>query len=64
LKSIEERYARTSKWGCNAAEIHTLRDMINFNREFWMRQPSELFVVCHAETKAFYQEQHDQRAAA
>jgi hypothetical protein len=62
--SIEERYNRTGKLGCNAAEIKALRNMINFNREFWMRQPAELFAVCHAETKAFYQEQHKNRQAA
>ena len=64
LISIQKRLEATGKFGVNSQELHALRDMINFNREFWMRQPTELFAVCYAEAKAFYTEEYRKRQPA
>lgn len=64
MLSIEERQKRTGKLGVTAQEMLLLREFVDFNKAFWLRQPTELFAVCHAETKAFYQDLNRERAAA
>ncbi|KAF0844343.1 hypothetical protein FNL37_1787 [Methylovorus glucosotrophus] len=64
IVSIQKRWERTGKWGVSAEELDKLRQMVVYNREFWIRQPTELLAVCAAEAKAFYQDQNKQRAAA
>lgn len=64
LLSIQARQAKTGKFGMTGEELMTMREMIALNRTFWLRQPSELFRVCHAEATEFYREQAEARKAA
>lgn len=61
LLAIQARHGRTGKFGMTGQELLAMRHMISFSRSFWMRQPTELFAVCHAEASAFYREQQEGR---
>lgn len=63
IVSIQKRWEKTGKWGIAAGELGALRRMVAFNREFWIRQPTELLAVCVEEAKAFYREQNEHRKA-
>lgn len=63
IQSIQQRWERTGKWGVKAEELAALRKMVVFNREFWIRMPTELLAVCAAEVKAFYVELNEKVAA-
>jgi len=63
IESIQKRWERTGKWGVAGNELATLRKMVVFNRDFWVRQPTELLAVCAAEVKAFYIELNERAAA-
>ncbi|WP_407280564.1 hypothetical protein U5817_09790 [Aromatoleum evansii] len=43
LKSIRDREQKTGKFGCNAAELNALHALVETSRDFWNRQPAELF---------------------
>lgn len=43
LKSIRDREQKTGKFGCNAEELNALHALVETSRDFWVRQPSELF---------------------
>lgn len=54
LKSVQDRYVRFGKFGLNHIDRKTLTDMINTSADFWMRQPTELYMVCDAELRKYY----------
>lgn len=43
LKSIRDREQKTGKFGCNADELNALHALVETSRDFWNRQPAELF---------------------
>lgn len=53
LESIRDRYYKTGKMGVNAAEMRTLREFVNYNLSFWLRQTTKLFNECCQEVEAF-----------
>jgi hypothetical protein len=54
LIGIKNRCDRTGKLGVNAQELQALKDIVEFNREFWLKQTGELFVFCNEQVDAFY----------
>jgi hypothetical protein len=63
LTNIRARFEYTNKLGVNAQELKTLKEMVDFNREFWLRQPSELFLFATEQVDAFYKELHEKNNA-
>ncbi|MEZ0231865.1 MAG: hypothetical protein ACAH12_03425 [Methylophilaceae bacterium] len=63
IMSIQQRFNKTGRWGVTATELVTLRKMVVFNREFWIRQPTELLAASAEEVKAFYLELSEKAAA-
>jgi len=48
MESIRARHAKTGKLGCNAEELKVLRGFVSRYRDFWIRQPMELYeAACH-----------------
>ena len=45
IDAIRERFSRTDKVGCNDAELDKIRELVQFNDEFWKRQCGELYAV-------------------
>lgn len=43
LKSIRDREQKTGKFGANAEELNALHALVETSRDFWVRQPAELF---------------------
>ncbi|MCB5187404.1 hypothetical protein LG200_05215 [Methylobacillus caricis] len=64
IVSIRGRFGNTGKLGVNALELKALRDMVDFSREFWLRQPGELWVYADKEVCAYYDELAAKRRAA
>lgn len=64
MLSIRERYGRTGKLGVNADELKGLREMVDFNIEFWKRQPGDLWAYADKEVTDYYKELAEKRAAA
>lgn len=56
LQSIHVRFDATGKLGVSGTELQTLKQMVEFNREFWKLQPSELFLEATRQVDAFYSE--------
>jgi hypothetical protein len=54
LKGIKDRYDRTGKLGVSAAEINILSEIVEFSKQFWNRQPIELYDTACRELKAYY----------
>lgn len=54
LKSIKERFDRTGKLGVSGREGAILVDITTISKDFWNRQPIELYDVCGRELKAYY----------
>lgn len=55
LKSVQDRYAKFGKFGLNHDDRILLTDMINTSADFWIRQPTEFYMVCDAELRKYYQ---------
>lgn len=55
LKSVQDRYAKFGKFGLNNDDRILLTDMINTSADFWIRQPTEFYMVCDAELRKYYQ---------
>lgn len=64
MLSIRERYGRTGKLGVNAEELKGLREMVDFNMEFWKRQPGDLWAYADGEVMEYYRELAEKRRAA
>ena len=45
LDSIKARFSRTNKVGCSGLELQKILELIEFNIDFWKRQPGELYAV-------------------
>lgn len=56
LRSIRDRHARTGKLGVSANEAKILVDITTRSKDFWDRQPMELYEVCARELNAYYKE--------
>lgn len=54
LLGIKKRFDKTGKLGVNAQELQALKDIIEFNRNFWLKQTGELFAFCNEQVDAFY----------
>lgn len=54
LESVKARYVKFGKFGMDYKDKRVLTDMINTSADFWMRQPTELYMVCDAELRKFY----------
>lgn len=63
ITSIRDRYIKTGKLGVAGIELEVLREFVEFNKQFWLRQPSELFATACAEVDAFFTECSEKRAA-
>ena len=44
LSTIKARYFKLGKFGVNAEELKVLRGFVSIYRDFWLRQPTELFI--------------------
>lgn len=56
LQTIKARHEKTGKLGVTAKEQRLLKEMLDFSKAFWVRQPTELYAVAGRELKAFYAE--------
>lgn len=45
INSIRERFKRTDKIGCSGTELTKIRELVQFNDDFWKRQCGELYSV-------------------
>lgn len=55
LRSIKARYDRTGgKLGVTAQERDTLVMLVEYSKQFWARQPIELYKDCADELQAYY----------
>lgn len=54
LQSIRVRYESSGKLGVSGTELGILKQMVEFNREFWKLQPSELFLEATQQVDTFY----------
>lgn len=54
LKSVQDRFVKFGKFGMNHIDRKILTDMINTSADFWIRQPTELYMVCDAELRKYY----------
>lgn len=54
IQSIRERYNRTKKLGCNAEELKVLRGFVSMYRDFWLKQPMELYQAACEELQRHY----------
>jgi hypothetical protein len=64
LDGIRQRHIRTGKLGVNAQELQVLVELVEFSKQFWMRQPIELYKWAGEELLAYKEELAQQRAAA
>lgn len=54
LNSIKTRYLKTGKLGVNGEELIALREMVDKNKDFWLRQTTDFHNACVDELNAFY----------
>lgn len=64
LEGIADRYKKTGKFGANAEQRKVLIDMVEFSKQFWLRQPTELFEKACLEVDAFFREMAEERMRA
>lgn len=62
LRSVKERYEKTGKMGASGPELIVMREMIDWNWQFWSRQPIELYHAAYGELSAFYAEVEERRS--
>ena len=56
LINIKSRFIKTGKLGTTSHELQALKDMIQFSRQFWIVQNTELWNFCTQQLDAFYLE--------
>lgn len=61
MNGVKARYDKTGKLGVSAAELSVMREMVEWSRQFWVRQPIELFHAAAEELRAFYVEVQNKR---
>lgn len=54
MVAIKKRYDRTGKLGVSGEEAKVLVDITTVSKDFWDRQPVELYKLCYKELKAYY----------
>jgi hypothetical protein len=63
LLSIKARYEKTGKLGVSGPEQQELLNFLRVYKEFWVRQPTELYLVACDQIQKFYdglkKEKHD-----
>ena len=62
ITSIKERYHKTGKLGVSGEELKALKEVIEFNREFWKMQPGEVFDFAVSLVEDFYRELREKAA--
>ena len=55
LRSIQQRYMSTGKLGVSGDESKILVDITTHSKDFWNRQPGDLYNLCAKELKLFYE---------
>lgn len=63
LTSIRDREQKTGRFGCNAEELNALHALVESSRDFWNRQPAELFRQAVEANRAQLKEQVVERGA-
>ena len=58
LDTLRERYLSTGRFNCTEDELFVLRSFVSMYRDFWLKQPSELYVAAAHELQAY----HDRKA--
>lgn len=61
LNSIKTRYEKTGKLGVAGEELIALREMVDKNKDFWLRQTTAFHNECVDELNAFYAELEEKR---
>jgi hypothetical protein len=61
LQSIEARYHQHGKFGVTGPELKQLRHLVEFNKQFWLRQPTALFDLACKEVNTFFKERSEAR---
>lgn len=56
LISVKSRFIKTGKFGVSAHELESLREMLEFSRQFWIRQTLELWSFANEQVDLFYAE--------
>lgn len=59
MESIRARHTETGKLDCTADELVVLRGFVSMYRDFWIKQPLDLYTAACAELQRF----HDRIAA-
>jgi hypothetical protein len=62
MLAIKARYGKTGKLGCSGDEIQVLRGFVSRYRDFWLHQPTELFIAATAALQKHHHELAAQRA--
>lgn len=61
LGSIKKRYEQTNKLGVNGTELQELRNMLQVNKDFWLKQSGSLYTFCIEQVNLFYDERKNAR---
>lgn len=61
LQKIAQRYKRQNVMSATTGERKVLGEFITFSREFWLRQPSELFEIACTALKQHHKDLVDKR---
>lgn len=56
LLSIKDRYLKTGRMGASDEDIKVLRAFVSKYRDFWLRQPTELYEAASHELQKHYNE--------
>ena len=61
LGSIKTRYENTGKLGVSGDELKELRNMLQVNKYFWLKQTGALYTFCCEQVNLFYDERKNAR---
>lgn len=56
LTAIRNRQQETGELTASVSELQVLKELIDFNRKFWVTQPTSVYSQAVGEVKAFYRE--------
>lgn len=56
MANIRERHTRTGRIGASGDELQVLREFVGAYRDFWMRQPTELYIQACNDLRAALKE--------
>lgn len=63
LNNIKTRYEKTGKLGVAGEELIALREMVDKNKDFWLRQTTAFHNECVDELNAFYEDLAKEKVA-